>query len=80
MALVRFASSRKLPLLFCSRNVDQFDLRGFGSLRAAFFSTQKLIGDEPVLVSFFFIYPSFSSPRGFCLLAQKIILYENGRP
>lgn len=58
MALVRFIPSRKIPLLFCSRNVDQFELQCLGSLRA-FFSTQKLIGDEPVLVSFFLIQEFF---------------------
>ncbi|KAL1188760.1 hypothetical protein V5N11_004287 [Cardamine amara subsp. amara] len=62
MALVRFISSRKLPLLFFSRNVaahvDQFEL---GSLRA-FFSTQKLIGDEPVLVRDF-IHTALYDPK-----------------
>ncbi|CAH2038900.1 unnamed protein product [Thlaspi arvense] len=53
MALIPVVSSRKLPQLLFSRNVaanvDQFELPCFRSLRA-FFSTQKLIGDEPVLV------------------------------
>ncbi|CAA7054080.1 unnamed protein product [Microthlaspi erraticum] len=62
MALFRFASSRKLPLLLCSRNVDQFDLPCFGSLRAAFFSTQRLIGDEPVLVREF-IHTALYDPK-----------------
>ena len=53
MALVRLISSRKLSQSLSSRIVDRFELLPrIGSIRAAFFSTQKLIGDEPVLVSF----------------------------
>lgn len=55
MALVvRLITSRKLSQSLPSRIVDRFELLPrIGSVRAAFFSTQKLIGgDEPVLVSF----------------------------
>ncbi|KAG2324165.1 hypothetical protein Bca52824_006893 [Brassica carinata] len=61
MALVRLITSRKLPQSLLSRIVDRFELTRIGSVRAAFFSTQKLIGDEPVLVSF--SHPSNSNGR-----------------
>lgn len=52
MALVRLITSRKLSQSLSSRIVNPFELTRIGSVQAAFFSTQKLIGDEPVLVSF----------------------------
>ncbi|EOA38858.1 hypothetical protein CARUB_v10011212mg [Capsella rubella] len=65
MALVRLISSRKLQPLFFSTsvtaNVDQFELPCLVSLRA-FFSTQKLIGDEPVLVRDF-IHTALYDPK-----------------
>ncbi|ESQ36437.1 hypothetical protein EUTSA_v10007628mg [Eutrema salsugineum] len=61
MALVRFISSRKLSQPFCSRNVHQFALPRFLSLRALF-STHKLIGDEPVLVRDF-IHTALYDPK-----------------
>lgn len=64
MALVRLISSRKLSPPFFSRNVDRLELTRIGSIRvAAFFSTQKLVGDdEPVLVSFRFLVFKFGRP------------------
>ncbi|XP_010475158.1 PREDICTED: uncharacterized protein LOC104754633 [Camelina sativa] len=65
MALFRFIHSRKLQPLFFSKsvvaNVDQFELPCLGS-RRAFFSTQKLIGDEPVLVRDF-IHTALYDPK-----------------
>lgn len=62
MALVRLISSRKLSPPFFSRNVDRLELTRIESIRAAFFSTQKLVGDEPVLVSFRFLVFKFGRP------------------
>ncbi|KAF2548813.1 hypothetical protein F2Q70_00019399 [Brassica cretica] len=67
MALVRLISSRKLSPPFLSRNVDRLELTRIGSIRvAAFFSTQKLIGDdEPVLVRDFIHSALYDAKDGY---------------
>ncbi|CAH8251188.1 unnamed protein product [Arabidopsis lyrata] len=72
MALVRFIPSRKIPLLSWSRNVDQFELPSLGSLRA-FFSTQKLIGDEPVLVRDFIHTALYDPQKGYFSQRSKSV-------
>ncbi|KAG7653087.1 S-adenosyl-L-methionine-dependent methyltransferase [Arabidopsis suecica] len=72
MALVRFIPCRKIPLLFFSRNVDQFELPCLGSLRALF-STQKLIGDEPVLVRDFIHTALYDPKKGYFSQRSKSV-------
>ncbi|KAL9305039.1 putative protein arginine methyltransferase NDUFAF7 [Arabidopsis thaliana] len=67
MAFVRYIPCRKIP-----RNVDQFELPCLGSLRA-FFSTQKLIGDEPVLVRDFIHTALYDPIQGYFSQRSKSV-------
>ncbi|XP_019094998.1 PREDICTED: uncharacterized protein LOC104762742 [Camelina sativa] len=76
MALFRFIPSRKLQPLFFSRsvvvNVDQFELPCLVS-RRAFFSTQKLVGDEPVLVRDFIHTALYDPKQGYFSQRSKSV-------